>query len=397
MNKILELREKRARAWDATKAFLETKRSGNGLLSAEDAAAYDKMEADVIALGKEVERMERQAALDAEFAQATSDPITNKPATPGEEKTGRASAEYKKSFWNVMRGRTLPNVENALKTGIDSEGGFLVPEEFERTLIQALEEENIIRQLAKIITTGSDRKIPVVATKGHASWVDEEGAIPESDDSFGQVTLSAYKLAAMLKVSDELLSDSVFDIEAYVAQGFAGRIGNREEEAFIVGDGVGKPTGILAATGGAQVGVIAASATAITLDEILDLYHSLKMPYRRSASFLMNDSTVKTVRKLKDNAGQYLWAPSIRENTPDTILGRPLRTSSYVPVIAEGEKTIIFGDISYYWIADREGRAFKRLVELYAATGQIGFLCSQRVDGKLILPEAVKVLQQKAA
>ena len=129
----------------------------------------------------------------------------------------------------------------------------------------------------------------------------------------------------------------------------------------------------------------------------MDLFYSLKSPYRRNSSFLMNDSTVKAVRKLKDSTGQYLWAPSIKENTPDTILGRPIYTSSYVPAIAAGAKSVAFGDFSYYWVADREGRVFKRLVELYAATGQVGFLCSQRVDGKLILAEAIKVLQQKAS
>jgi HK97 family phage major capsid protein len=396
MSKILELREKRAKAWDAAKAFLDAKRTPEGLLSAEDTAIYDKMEADVVALGKEVERLERQSAIDAELAKATAAPILGKPTGTAEEKTGRAAADYKKAFWNAMRGRNIPGVQNALQIGTDSEGGYLVPTEFETTLTAALEEENVIRQLAKVITTSGDRKIPVVATKGAASWVDEEGAIPESDDAFGQVSLGAFKLATMIKVSEELINDSAFDLETYIAQSFAGRMGSREEEGFLVGNGTGKPTGIFNATGGGQVGVTAAAATAITLDEILDLFYSLKSPYRRSATFVMNDATVKAVRKLKDSTGQYLWQPSVKEATPDTILSRPLVTSSYVPEIAAGKKTVAFGDFSYYWIADREGRVFKRLNELYAANGQVGFMCTQRVDGKLILPEAIKVLQQKA-
>ena len=399
MSKILELREKRAKAWDGAKAFLDSKRGESGLLSADDTAAYDKMEADVVAFGKEIERLERQSALDLELAKPTGQPITNNPAaTSGEEKTGRAAAEYKKAFWNAMRGRSAVDVRNALQVGTDSEGGYLVPDEFERILVDALKEENIFRQFAHVITTSfGDRKIPVVATKGTASWVDEEGAIPDSDDSFGQVTLGAYKLATMIKVSEELMSDSVFNLENYIAQSFGGRIGNAEEEAFIIGNGTGKPTGILAATGGAQVGVTTAGATAITLDEVLDLYYSLKAPYRKKAVFLMNDATVKAIRKLKDSNGQYLWQPSIKESTPDTILNRPLHTSSYVPIVAAAAKTVAFGDFSYYWIADRQGRVFKRLNELFAATGQVGFVASQRVDGKLILPEAVKVLQQKAS
>ena len=400
MSKVLELREKRAKAWEAAKKFLDAKRTADGFVSAEDAATYDRMEADVVNLGKEIERLERQAAIDAELARATSTPITNQPngRIDGETKTGRASDEYKRAFWNGMRNRISYEVQNALSIGTDSEGGYLVPDEYERTLVEALEEENIFRQMAKVIKTSSgDRKIPVVATKGTASWIDEEGAYPESDDSFGQVSIGAYKLGTMIKVSEELLNDSVFDLQSYISREFARRIGAKEEEAFFTGDGKGKPLGVLAATGGAETGVTAASATAVTADELMDLYYSLKSPYRKKSVWVLNDSTIKAIRKLKDNNGQYLWQPSLTAGAPDMILGRPIKTSAYMPAIAAGAKTIAFGDFGYYWIADRQGRSFKRLNELYAATGQVGFLASQRVDGKLILAEAVKVLEQKGA
>ena len=223
------------------------------------------------------------------------------------------------------------------------------------------------------------------------------GVYPESDDSFGQVSIGAYKLGTMIKVSEELLNDSVFDLQSYISREFARRIGAKEEEAFFTGDGKGKPLGVLAATGGAETGVTAASATAVTADELMDLYYSLKSPYRKKSVWVLNDSTIKAIRKLKDNNGQYLWQPSLTAGAPDMILGRPIKTSAYMPAIAAGAKTIAFGDFSYYWIADRQGRSFKRLNELFAATGQVGFLASQRVDGKMILAEAVKVLVQKAA
>ena len=401
---ILELREKRAKAWEAAKAFLDSHRKENGVLSAEDDAAYTKMEQEITDLGKEIARLERQEALDAELNRPVNKPLTGKPMNgrledDGEGKTGRASDEYKKNFWNAMRSKApAPNVTNALQIGTDSEGGYLVPDEFENTLVEALEEENVFRQMAKIIQTSSgDRKIPVVATKGTASWMDEEGAYPESDDSFGQVSIGAFKLGTMIKVSEELLNDSVFDLQSYITREFARRIGSKEEEAFFTGNGTGKPLGILAATGGAQTGITAASSTAVTADELIDLYYSLKSPYRKNAVWALNDSTVKAIRKLKDGNGQYLWQPGITAGAPDMILGRPVRTSAYMPAIATGAKTIAFGDFSYYWIADRQGRSFKRLNELFAATGQVGFLASQRVDGKLVLPEAVKVLAQKAA
>lgn len=401
MNKILELREKRAKAWETAKAFLDTKRGKDGLLTAEDVATYEKMEADVVNLGREIDRLERQEALDRELARPLNTPITGKPnsTTNGNAKAGRATDEYKTAFWNAMRSKSVGfEVTNALQIGTDTEGGYLVPDEFEKTLVESLEEQNIFRTLAKVITTSSgDRKIPVVASTGTAAWIEEEGAITESDNAFSQVSIGANKLATMIKVSEELLNDNVFNLESYIAREFARRIGTKEEEAFFVGDGVGKPTGVLAVSGGAQVGVTAASATVLTLDEVMDLFFSLKSPYRRNAVFVMNDVTVKAIRKLKDNNGQYLWQPSITAGTPDTILTRPIYTSSYVPVIAAGAKSIAFGDFSYYWVADRQGRAFKRLGELFAATGQVGFMATQRVDGKLVLPEAIKVLQQKAS
>ena len=398
MSKILELREKRARAWEAAKAFLDSK-GKDGVLSGEDEATYERMEKDVVDLGKQIDRLERQAAIDAELAKITSEPITNMPTKNNvmDSKTGRASEEYKQAFWNNMRKKNYYDVNNALSIGTDSEGGYLVPDEYEKKLIEALEDEVFFRSLATVINTSSgDRKIPIVTSKGEAAWIDEGGQFPESDDSFGQTTISAYKLATMIKVSDELLNDSVFNIEAYISKEFGRRIGTKEEEAFFIGDGTGKPTGIFNATGGADTGVTAAS-TNITFDDVMDLYYSLRAPYRNKATWLLNDSTVKAIRKLKDGNGNYIWQPSVREGEPDRILNRPYRTSIYVPEIAAGNRVMAFGDYSYYWIADRQGRSFKRLNELYATTGQVGFLASERVDGKLILSEAVKTLDIKAA
>ncbi len=397
MSKVLELSEKRAKAWEAAKQFLDAKRTADGFVSAEDAAAYDRMETDVVNLGKEIERLERQTAIDAELARATSKPITNQPngRIDGETKTGRASAEYKRAFWNGMRNRISYEVQNALSIGTDSEGGYLVPDEYEKKLVEALQDEVFFRSLATVIRTSSgDRKIPIVTSKGEAAWIDEGGQFPESDDSFGQTSIGAYKLATMIKVSDELLNDSVFNIEQYISKEFGRRIGTKEEEAFFIGDGQGKPIGLFNATGGAETGVTAAS-TSITFDDIMDLYYSLRAPYRNKATWLLNDSTVKAIRKLKDSNGNYIWQPSVREGEPDRILNRPYRTSIYVPELAEGKRVMAFGDYSYYWIADRQGRSFKRLNELYAATGQVGFLACERVDGKLILSEAVKTLDVK--
>lgn len=398
MSKVLELREKRAKAWEAAKAFLDAKSVDGAFVSGEDTATYEKMENEVMNLGKQIDRLERQAAIDAEMRTATAAPITNIPKAgiTGDEKTGRASAEYQRAFWNSMRNKMSYDVQNALSIGSDSEGGYLVPDEYEKKLVEALEEEVFFRSLATVIRTSSgDRKIPIVTSKGEAAWIDEGGQFPESDDSFGQTSIGAFKLATMIKVSDELLNDSVFSVEAYISKEFGRRIGTKEEEAFFIGDGKGKPVGIFNTTGGADTGVTVASAS-VTFDDVMDLYYSLRAPYRNKASWLLNDSTVKAIRKLKDGNGNYIWQPSVREGEPDKILNRPYRTSIYVPELAAGNRVMSFGDYSYYWIADRQGRSFKRLNELFATTGQVGFLASERVDGKLILSEAIKTLDVKA-
>ena len=392
MSKALELRQKRAELWEKAKLFLDTAKRNGDTMSAEDTATYEKMENEIVALGKEIGIIERREALDLEMSKPTSTPIANTPVKQETDKTGRATDEYKKAFWTAMQNKTPHyDVLNALQIGTDSEGGFLVPDEFENKLIDKLHDENIIRSLATVILSSSgDKKIPVVAGHGEAVWTDEEAAFTESDDSFGMITLGAHKLSSIIKVSEELLNDAAFDIEGYITNEFVRRMATAEENAFINGDGTGRPTGILNT---AEVGKKATAANALTTDEIIDLYHSLRSPYRKKAVFIANDSTIKAIRQLKDENGIYLWQPGLKEGQPDTLIGNKVYTSSYMPEIGAGNKPLIFGDLSYYWIADRQGRIFQRLNELYAATGQIGFRTYQRVDGKLTLPEAIKTLQ----
>ncbi len=395
---IMELREKRAKAWDTARDFLDSKRNASGLLSEEDSKTYDALEQTIVDLGKEIERLERAERIGQELSAATTTPVVGKPGAHVSDvpKPSTANDDYSKAFWNSVRNRNWIDVQNVLQVGEDTEGGYLVPDEFERCLIEALEEENVFRPLAtRIHTSSGDRKIPVVTSKGEAVWMEENEAYSPSDDAFSQISLSAYKVGTAIKISEELLNDSVFDLPSYISREFARRIGAKEEEAFLIGDGVGKPTGIFAETGGAQIGATSNGAS-ITFDDLIDLFYSVKSPYRKKAKWLLNEQTVKALRKVKDNTGNYVWQPSVSAGIPDTILNRPYVTSVYAPTIEAGSKAIAFGDFSYYWIADRQGRSMKRLNELFAMNGQIGFLASERVDGKLILPEAVKVLTMKA-
>lgn len=394
---ITELREKRKKLWETMEGYLDTHRNSMGVLSTEDDAAYNKMEADLDSLTNEIKRMERKDAIEAELGKAVNEAIKETPQNTKDVrngKTGRASDDYRDDFDRHLRGKRL--IHNVLSEGVDADGGYLVPEEFERDIVMQLEEENVVRSLAKVITTQHERKIPVANGHSVAQWTAENAAYTESNPTFGQKQLDAFKLTDLCRVSVELLQDSAFDIEDYLMKEFARAFGIAEEEAFCIGTGTNQPTGIFTKQGGA-VGVTAASATAITADELISLVYALKSPYRRNAKFLLNDATVSAIRKLKDQNGAYLWQPSIQAGQPDRLLGYELYTSPYVPAVAAGTLTVAFGDFMNYWIGDRAGRTVQRLNELYATNGQIGYVATERVDGKVILPEGIQLLQMKTA
>ena len=390
---INEMIQKRAKVWEAAKNFVDTHENENGVLSAEDNAAYERMEQEIEDLTAAIDRRQRAEAREAQLSQPVNAPLTGRPAGRADEKTGRASDAYKEDFGAHLRGKRP--VHNVLSEGVQADGGYLVPVEFERQIVDGLEEANVVRGLAKVITTSAERKIPVAAAHSEAKWTAENGAYTESNPTFDQKTIDAFKLTDLVKVSIELLQDSMFDLESYIAAEFARAFGIAEEQAFCVGTGTGQPTGIFTEKGG-QVGVTAASAAAVTADELISLVYSLKSPYRRNAKFLMNDATIGAIRKLKDGNGVYLWQPSLQAGEPDKLLGYELYTSPYVPQMAAGAFSAAFGDFRNYWIADRSGRTVQRLNELYSTNGQVGFVATERVDGKVILPEGIRLLKMKA-
>lgn len=387
---ILELREKRNTAWNAAKAFLDSHRTENGTLTAEDDATYSKIEQHIADLGKEISRLERQEAMEAELSKPVNTPLTSKPTTgkQPEEKTGRASNAYKEAMLTAMRSN-FRQVSNVLQEGVDADGGYLVPEEYDHRLIDVLDEENIMRKLAHKITTSGEHKINIAATKPAAAWIEEGGALQFSDATFSQILLDAHKLHVAIKVTEELLYDNAFRLENYIIEQFGKALANAEEDAFLNGTGVGQPLGLFAATGG---GTVAATVTKLTADDIMKLVYALKRPYRKNAKFILNDQTIATIRTFKDNNGAYMWQPALTHGEPDRLLGYEVHTSPFAPVDA-----IAFGDYSYYNIGDRGTRSFKQLNELFAGNGMIGFVAKERVDGKLILPEAVQILKVNAA
>lgn len=296
------------------------------------------------------------------------------------------SSIYNRSFWNAMREKTTSYSE--LAEGADGTGSCLSPDEFREKFNAALAKDNVFRRLATIIQPASaDGTIQAVVSTGSAAWVPEGTIIPESTDTFTQFPIKSHKLASLSRLKESFANDNRFDLERYLLREFTRRFGRAEENAFINGDGLSQPNGILSATG-AEIGVTAAETAMIAYDEVVKLYFSLKAEYRANAVFLMHDETAMLLRTLKDASGTPLW-----NSSNDTIFTKAVVTSPYMPTIEAGKNPIAFGDLSYYWVIERKPLSVTRLNELYAEQGQVGFIAYERLDGRLIRPEAIKVMK----
>lgn len=399
---IKDLLAKRANLWENAKKFFDERISADGTMSAEDAATYDKMEADIANISKNIERFKRGedfgAELDKPFNERRVYEQPYNPFANGGSKSGRASDEYRSDMVKALR-TGFKQVSNYLNESNAAQGGYLVPTEWDSRLIDKLSEENVMRKLATTITTNTEHKIPQVANSPAAAWLDEGAAITFGGASFGQVTLDAYKLGVGVQISEELLQDNAYDIETFIIDKFGKALANAEEDAFLNGapsnNVTSKPTGLFTTAGAVGNSPLETAGASVAGNDIIDLVYALKRPYRKKAAFILNDATLATIRKLKDQNQAYLWQPSYTQNEPDRLFGYPVYTSAYAPTAVSGSAFIAFGDISYYNIADRGARTIQILREAYAANGLIAFIMKERVDGVLTLPEAVKVLKLK--
>lgn len=387
-----ELIEKRTEAWNNAKNFADSKKDENGLMSDEDFKTYEEMEKTIENYTREINRKKREEEMDKDLAKPTTQALTNEPVTFNEEeKPMRARKSYMNAAIKALRSN-FRDISNELKVEVDESGGYLVPEEMDKEILKSLEEENIMRKLATSVQTTGLHKINIAVTRPTALWVEEGGDFTFGDGKFAQVTLDSHKLHVGIKVTDELLADSAFDLEGYIVEEFVRALSNAEEDAFLNGDGNHKPTGIFNSTKGGELGVTTKAQT-ITADELIQLVYSLERPYRKNAAFILNDSTVAQIRTFKDQNGVYMWQPSLQAGEPDRLLGFPAYTSAFAPEAKKGSFAIAFGDFSYYKIGDRGYRAFQDLKELFAGQGMTGFLAKERVDGVLVLREAVKLLK----
>lgn len=385
----------------ANKAFYEAKAllEKDGATD-EDAAQAEKLMDATKAAQAQARRYESMAGLAKDLE--TPARLPGRPAV--DSKAVETGAETK-AFDAYLRGglmglepdqRALLH-KAAMAEGANNTGGYLVPIQYSNDLVTALTEQSILRAAgAKQITIGSNSyKVPSLTNTTRAVKTSEAGSFNENEPTLGEIVFTPYKYTALVKASDEVLEDSRINLYQDVilpdmAQAFAAG----ENEDFTVGDGSGDPQGIV--TGG-TVGVTAAAVAAITADEVIDLYHALGHLYRARATWMMSDTAIKLIRKLKDSNGVYLWQPGLTMGQPDTILGRPLITNNSVAVPAAAAKTVVFGDFNYFLIVDRHGLEIRQLSELYAASGQIGWRAYKRYTSGVLLAAAIQVLQQAAS
>ena len=306
------------------------------------------------------------------------------------EEERKIEAEYAVAFKDMLH-TGMP--QKALRRGSAGSGNFIVPDTFEQKLVKGLTEKSLIRKLGTVMKTNTTMRIPTIIADGEAAWIPENEPVQFSEAVYGEIVLDAYKLAHKVVVSDEMLEDANFDVEDYIRQLFVESVSAAEELALFIGDGNGKPTGLLHQT---SVGWVSEKAGDITYDDILNLIHSVKSPYRKNAVLVMSEDAITKLLSIIHYHGNSPWDVSLKDGTTKTLFGYPVYTTNYLDRVLPGTKPVLFGDFSYFWIGERGKRSVKRLVERYADTGQVAYITSERIDAKLVLPEAVKSLEVKS-
>ena len=379
---LQELIEARAEKLAEMKALNEA----NPTMDETVQAQYDALRAEFQTLNRDVEI----AKTENKLADEIDDVI------PPVENVLTANAEYRNGFDNYVAGQNLGEAVAAMTEGVDTDGGYTVPESYQNTVVRLLNDLSATRSISTVLSTNSTRNIPTEGTAPTFTWIDEGGTYGETASTFGNKTLGAYKLGGIIKVSDELLQDTMINFESYMAGQIALGIDKAEAPAFATGDGNKKPTGYLTT---APVGANSTTAAtdAVTADELIDIFYDLKAEYRKTATWRMTDATEKAIRKLKDSNGNYIYDAGMNNSGKSSLLGRPIVIDNSMPELGAGNKFAVIGDFKSFQIADRGGMTLQRLNEKYADVGMVGFRVTKRVDAKVIIAEAFNAGQNAAS
>ena len=303
--------------------------------------------------------------------------------------------EFKQAFDSYCRkgaDKLSPEEVKALAVSNDSTGGYLAPPEYVRELLKTVTEISPIRSIARVRSTGQ-RSIQVPKRTGQfaAQWVSESGTRSETSGyTVGLEEIPCHEHYALVDISEQDLEDTVFDLESEMQSEFAEQFAKAEGTAFVSGNAVGKPEGILTASGVGEV--VSGNGTALTADGLLSLVHSIKAEYSSSGRFVFNRSTLADIRKLKDTAGQYVFQAgmSLQSGVPNTILGYPYVEATDMPDVGAGAFPIVFGDFNRaYMIVDRVAMAVLRDPYTQASSGNVRYLARRRVGGQVVQAEAI--------
>ncbi|MFT7880706.1 MAG: phage major capsid protein [Sulfurimonas sp.] len=370
--------EQRKSALDQMRAFADA----HPEMTDAQVEEYQALETTFDKLDATIKREEKIAAAQEKLDEGTTDPMV---------KSGDASAtsteEYRAAFDQFLAGADMSEYKAAMTVGVDADGGYIVPESYQKSVIQKLNTIGRTRSISNVIQTESTINIPVEGDAPTFAWIDEGGAYGETKSTFGKEQIKAWKLGGIIKVSEELLQDNMINFDDYMGNQIAKGIDKAESPAFAVGDGSSKPTGY-AHTATVGSSSTTAAVAAVTADEWIDIYYDLKEEYRANAKWRMTDMTEKSLRKLKDGDGNYLYAAGLTAGERATLLGRPIVIDNDMAELGTGNKFAVIGDFENYQIADRGQMSIQRLNELYAANGYVGFKVYKRVDAKPTLAEA---------
>ena len=437
-DRLQMLREQRGKLVADMRSALAAPETEKRELTGEERTKYDEMFDKSAELKDDIAREERQIELDreeADEARKKDKSLRGTPAPAGqtenddpdvregraveikwesrrggapdyikalqENRSPLATPEYRKAFNSFLlngQQNLHPDEQRALSAGTGSEGGYLkAPPVFIANLIKGVDDALWMRTLGtQIPVMGSDSiGVPTLdADPADADWTSElETGSADSSMAFGKRNMEGHPLAKRILISRKLLRNTALNAEALVTQKFIYKFGVTLEKAYQTGNGVDQPLGVFTAS---SDGIPTSrdistdnSITALSFDGLISAKYSLKSQYWNSASWLFHRDVMKTVSKLKDNDGQYLWRISVREDEPDTILGRPVRMSEYAPsTMTSGQYVGMLADWSWYWYLDSMNFELQRLNELYAETNQIGYIGRYEGDGAPVLAEA---------
>ena len=395
------MREKRAALVDQMNGLVTVATTEGRGLTAEENSTFDSIDQDVRGLKADIDRLERSEDLKREMATKSEAVAERKEVAKVEGRSvyskflrhgASALNSEERSMLAEMRG-TATQI-----AGTDSLGGYTIPEDFSNALDIATLFKGDVEGLSQVINTAGGATLPypkVDDTSVSGSILAESASMAVSDQTFGVLNLGAYNYTSgMVKVSHQLLQDSAFNLDAYLAESLGNRIARAQNAHYTTGTGSSQPQGFI--TGGTS-GLTAASATAVTAQEVLELIHSVDKSYRNSASFaiMANDNTVAALRKLGvGSSNDYpIFTPGLN-GSPDRIFGVPVHVNNDMADISTGSKSIAAGDFSKYVVRNAGGIQMLRLDERYADTLTTAFLAYRRSDGGVLNSAAIKYITQ---